>query len=337
MELRERLAARGAKEALDALRAGGWSEAVVLSTCNRFEVYAVDGGSGSDASPDLSSFLELWAGAPVGAHVYRCAGAEAVRHLFSVASGLDSLVLGEGEILGQVKQAYELSCGAGAAGKLVNVLFQRALYVGKAVRRLTLLGTGQVSVASVAAELARRIFGELRGSSVLILGAGDMAEKTARHLLSAPVARLHIANRTEERGRELAAALGAEAVRWEEYPRLLTDVDIVVCSTGSKEPLLDSDTLRPAAAGRRGRSLFIIDIAMPRDVAEDVAAIDGVYLYALSDLQAIAEENAARRRSEIDSAWRIVSRETGGFSAWLEGLGRGEQISFRHKSSGVTS
>lgn len=330
VEIRERFAALGASVVRESLLIEGWKEAVVLSTCNRFEVYAVGSGAGRDWGEELSSSLERISGVPVGAHRYVRTGAAAVAHLFSVASGLDSLVLGECEILCQIKKAYESAHASAATSKRTNVLFQRALLVGKAVRSSTHISMGQLSVASVAVELAKRIFGSLAGSEVLVLGAGETAEKTARHLISSKVSSLYIANRTWERARDLAAKLKAEPVRWDAFPSVLSRADIVVSSTGAPRPVLSAEVVKEALARRGGRSLFLIDIAMPRDVAPEIDELDGVYLYRIEDLRAIADENASRRRGEVDAARTIIARETECFGAWLDSLRVGPEISLKH-------
>ncbi|OIO06832.1 MAG: glutamyl-tRNA reductase [Elusimicrobia bacterium CG1_02_63_36] len=330
VEIRETFAALGAACVRESLLVAGWKEAVVLSTCNRFEVYAVGNGPREHWGEHLSKALEKLSGVAVGAHRYLRTGSEAVAHLFSVASGLDSLVLGECEILSQIKKAYESAHASAATSKRTNVLFQRALLVGKAVRSSTHISMGQLSVASVAVELAKRIFGSLAGSDVLVLGAGETAEKTARHLISSKVSSLHISNRTWERARDLAAKLKADPVRWEAFPSLLAKADIVVSSTGASRPVLSAEVVKRALAQRGGRSLFLIDIAMPRDVSPDVDKINGVYLYRIEDLRAIADENASRRRGEIEAARSIIVRETDNFGAWLESLRVGPEISLRH-------
>lgn len=327
---RERLAALGAASVREGLAARGWREVVALSTCNRFEVYAVGSAPAAELQDALAAFLDGHAGMPVSPHLKRRADGDAARHLFAVASGLDSLVLGECEILNQVKTAYEAALESGTTGKLTNVLFQRALFVGKAVRGRTGISEGQVSVASVAVELARRIFGDLSASRVMVLGAGETAEKTARHLLSAKAAGLHIANRTWERAAALAATLKADPVRWEAFPRLLSKVDVVVSSTAAAEPVLTVPMAREALAARGGRSLFIVDIAMPRDVAEGVGELDGAYLYTLSDLGALAAENADKRRGESAAAAAVVDGAAGDFAAWLESVRAGREVSLRH-------
>ncbi|MBI5242338.1 MAG: glutamyl-tRNA reductase [Elusimicrobia bacterium] len=355
IEVRERLAALGLSAARKRLAASGFQEAVILGTCNRFEVYAAapfgngrtspsgDGASQSAAAPAgepvhpalgrLTALFDDFSGLPASASAYRSWGANAAYHLFTVASGLDSLIVGETEILGQVKGAYEAARDAGATGKLTNILFQRALFVGKLVRERTRIALGQTSAASVAVELAQRIFGRLRGREVLILGAGRMAEKAARHLVEAKVRRIHIANRTWEKSQALACALSTSSeafpVRWEDFPGLLAQVDVVIASTGSPAPVLDRAAVEKAGLKRQGRPLFLIDIAMPRDVSEDVAGLDEVYLYSLADLESLVAGNIAKRRGEMEAAREIVRLEAQGFSAWLDGTLRGERATLR--------
>ena len=219
--LRERLAVLPADEVAQCLREAGIGEAAVLSTCNRFELYLSSPGDGAKPEDAALSALERLLGIPLRACARVSAGLEAVRHLFAVAAGLDSLVVGETEVLGQVKNAYEAAKARGMTGKHFNVLFQRALYVGKKVRNDTAIAVGQTSVASVAVQLAESIFGSLAQSEVLILGAGAMAELTAQHLLSQKARKLVISNRTWERARALADRFSAEALPWESFPEAL--------------------------------------------------------------------------------------------------------------------
>lgn len=331
LDIRERLASRGVEAAAQALSSRGWKETVVLSTCNRFEIYAAGGReSPLESSDALADIIGDLAGVPVSRFSYRHEGENAVRHLFEVASGLDSLVLGETEVLGQVKKAYEFARKAGTTGKRTNVLFQKGIAVGKAVRSRTNISMGQVSVASVAVELAKRIFGQLTGSTILILGAGEMAEKTARYLKSAKVSKLYFANRTWEKGVALAENFRAEAVRWESIDRVLDVVDIVVASTGAPDVVVTRERVEAALARRGGRSLFFIDIAMPRDVSPDVHSLDGVYLYSMDDLKSIVAENLSRRETEIVSANKIIHAEAKKMDAWLASLDSGREIRLRH-------
>lgn len=334
--LRERLALLPAGKLYESLRAAGVLEAVVLSTCNRFELYISSDGLGDAELEALGlSLLEQLLGTVRPSKAYVHAGSKAVEHLFDVASGLDSLVVGETEILGQVKTAYESAKACGMTGKYYNVLFQRALYTGKKVRTETAIAVGQTSVASVAVQLAQSIFGGLQGSQVLILGAGAMAELSARHLLAKKVSRLVISNRTRERAEALAAGLKAEPLVWEKFPEILSQVDIVISSTGSPEPVLTKAMVAPTLKARCGRSLFIIDIAMPRDVEEAVHGLEHVYLYRLQDLEAIVAKNLEERGHEVERA-KILSRQKAGeFCAWHDSLKSGRQASLRHKGAGA--
>ncbi len=324
LELREKLAVVPPQRVFEALKRNQVAEAVVLSTCNRFEVYARAG------SEELLPVIEEFAGGKLGAQAYVLENGEVVRHLFEVSSGLDSLVVGETEILGQVKAAYELAKAAGMTDKRSNVLFQRALYTGKKVRSETAIAVGQTSVASVAVELAESIFGSLAKSEVLILGAGAMAELTARHLLSKKVSKLTIANRTWERGSELARRLSAAALPWERFEAELANVDIVIASTGSDKPVVRREAVEAAMARRAGRSLFFIDIAMPRDVEEGVHSLEHVYSYRLEDLETIAARNMASRGKEVESARALARAKAAELWRWYEALSSGQEISLKH-------
>jgi glutamyl-tRNA reductase len=319
-EVREALARLKPAEVLESLREAGCPEAVVLSTCNRFEV-AVAG----DGEP-AARLLER----AVGLRPALKTGHEAVSHLFTVSAGLDSMVVGETEILGQVKAAYELSLSVGMTGKQLNVLFQRALFVGKKVRSETGIAVGQTSVASVAVQLAGSIFGGLEGREVLVLGAGAMAEVTVRHLLGKRVSRVCIANRTFERAAALAERFDAGAIPWKDFPEELTRADIVIASTGSTEAVVTAEMVSQAMQARSGRPLFIIDIAMPRDVEEGAHALENVYLYRLEHLEALAAENLRGRQSEIDRARELVRTKAQEFSAWADAAAAGREASMRH-------
>lgn len=330
---REALAAVPVERALAELKARGVAEAAALSTCNRFELYAA---GPSDARPDADAALAALAelsGFPVGAVAERREGAEAARHLFTVAAGLDSLVVGETEILGQVKSAYETAKRAGMTGKRLNVLFQRALYVGKKVRSETAVAAGATSVPSVAVQLAESIFGDLRGRSALVLGAGAMAELAAKHLVGRGVARLCVANRTWERAYQLAARFAGEALRWEDFPAELERADVVIASTGAPAAVVTRAMVEAAARARAGRSLFFIDIAMPRDIEESVHALDNVYLYRLEDLESLVAKNMAGRAEAVSEAEKIVAEKAAEFGAWANSLSTGRELSLRHSGA----
>jgi glutamyl-tRNA reductase len=321
VELRESVdfARRGLEAALTAFAARGISsEAVVLSTCNRAEIYALED---SDAALDVikrffSEYHEIDA-ARIAEHLYFHRGTDAARHLFRVAAGLDSLVVGEPQILGQVKEAYTTASELRCAGTITHRLFHAAFVVGKRVRSETGLGEGAVSVSYAAIELAKKIFGQLSGLNVLILGAGEMAELTGTHLRSQHVKQITIASRTFANAKTLAAQLGGRAVPWQDLHSALAAADIVVTATGAAEPILTRGTVEDAMRARRHRPLFIIDIAVPRDVESSVGDLEQVFLYHMDDLQTIVSENLARRSSELAGAEAIVDQEVLRFTQWL--------------------
>ena len=330
---REALAAVPVERVLAELKSRGVAEAAALSTCNRFELYV----AGTPAAPpDADAVLAVLAelsGFPVSAGAARREEGAAVSHLFAVAAGLDSIVVGETEILGQVKAGYEAAKTSGLTGKRLNVLFQRALYVGKKVRNETAVASGASSVPSVAVQMAESIFGDLRGRTALVLGAGAMAELAAKHLVGRGVARLSVANRTWERAYQLAARFSGEAVQWDEFPEQLEQVDVVIASTGAPTAVVTRAMVEKAARARGGRSLFFIDIAMPRDVEESVHQLDNVYLYRLEDLEAIVAKNMEGRSEAMTAARAIVAEKTAEFEAWVASLSSGRERSLKHSEA----
>ncbi|HVA67110.1 MAG TPA: glutamyl-tRNA reductase [Elusimicrobiota bacterium] len=331
LDIRERLALLSASELAKRIKAEGTKEAAVLSTCNRFEVYFMPAGEAVETVGNrITALLEQISGAALSRYAYRFGGEDAVKHLFEVSSGLDSLVVGESEILGQVKDAYETARAADMTGKYFNVLFQRALYVGKKVRSETGVAIGQTSVASVSVQLAHTIFGGLQGATALVVGAGSMAETTARHLISQKILRLTVVNRTWEKARALAAQFLAEAVPWDSLPSALERADIVIASTSAERPILTREMIQEAAKTRQGRSLFILDIAMPRNVEEGAHGIDHVYVYRLEDLESVVADNMKKRGVELDRARGIVSEKVREFGLWEKSLGSGREASFKH-------
>jgi glutamyl-tRNA reductase len=309
----------GAAAALAALSARGiGSEIVVLSTCNRAEVYAV---AAPDAPDAIGRFFAEYHQLPLGRiseHLYVRQGPDAARHLFRVAAGLDSLVVGEPQILGQVKAAYATASDNGYTAAVTNRLFHSAFGVGKRVRRETGLSEGAVSVSYAAIALAKKIFGDLTGLNVAILGAGGMAKLTGIHLKSQHVRQITIASRTLRTAEALAAELGGTAVPWTAVGEVLSDADIVITATGATEPVLTRSSVQAVLRPRRQRPLFIIDIALPRDVDPSVGDLDQVFVYNIDDLQNIVKENLARRSGELERAEAIVEEETGRFIAWLQ-------------------
>jgi glutamyl-tRNA reductase len=307
----------GAGEALAALASRGISkEMVVLSTCNRAEVYAVAGPEGPDA---VARFFAEYHELPLARltdHLYVRHGDEAARHLFRVAAGLDSLVVGEPQILGQVKTAYSTASDRGYTSAVTNRLFHTAFGVGKRVRTETGLSEGAVSVSYAAIALARKIFGDLTGLNVLILGAGGMAKLTGTHL-KARVRQITIASRTLAAADRLARELGGQAVAWSDLTSVLSTADIVITATGAVDQVLTRASVADVMRPRRQRPLFIIDIAVPRDVEPSVGDLEQVFLYNIDDLQGIVKENLTRRSSELERAEAIVAEEVGKFTAWL--------------------
>jgi glutamyl-tRNA reductase len=294
-------------------------EAVVLSTCNRAEIYAV---ADSDAAAEgFSRFISEYHQIEhevVAPHVFVRRGGEAATHLFRVAAGLDSLVVGEPQILGQVKEAFAAANALKYTGALTNRLFTSAFTVGKRVRSETGLGEGAVSVSYAATSLARKIFGDLKGLDVLILGAGEMAKLTGVHLQAQQVKQLTIASRTLATAQSLAKALNGRAVPWSSLGEALSAADIVVTATGASEPVLTRPRVEDAMRSRRSRPLFLIDIAVPRDVEGAVGDLDQVFLYNIDDLQSIVQENLARRAAELQRAEQIVREEVERFIAWMQ-------------------
>jgi glutamyl-tRNA reductase len=306
----------------EALRAAvGCKEALVLTTCNRVEVYA--SAEQPIATEEVVRALRQSGAAneETGAF-YRYEGEASATHLFRVVAGLDSMVIGETEILGQVKKAYEVARETGSAGPLLHRLFQRAFRVAKQVRSSTDITRGAVSVGSVAVELAVRIFGELRRRKVLVLGAGETSERTARALNSRGVTDIRVTNRSFDRAEALAALVGGRAVPFNEWTQQCREIDILISSTSADEPLLTPAALAPMLRGRADQPLFIIDIAVPRDVAPEVNDIEGVYLYDIDSLQSIAEQSLALRRQQMAAAEKIIAEHVTDFSTRFGGAGR---------------
>jgi glutamyl-tRNA reductase len=323
VELRERLAITKAMlpPALAELsRLDPLGEVVLLSTCNRTEIYAAgnDAGTAQQAIAEYlvrsSGFGDVKALEP---YLYMRTDADAARHLFRVAAGLDSLVVGEPQIFGQVKDAFAAASSAGVTGPTLNKLFPASFVVGKRVRSETALGEGAVSVSYAAVSLARKIFGNLAGLNVLLVGAGEMSRLTAEHLKGHDVQCITVTSRTFEHARELAEEVRGAAVEWDRLDTALAASDIVVTATGSAEPVLTRARVKAAIGSRRSRPLFVIDIAVPRDVEASVGDLEHVFLYNIDDLEAIVADNLARREAEVARAEAIVAEELARFVAWL--------------------
>lgn len=287
-------------------------EAAVLSTCNRSEIYAVlDGKDSSENERELKYF---WQGmtrfAPnAEAYLYKYAAGDCIRHLFRVAGGLDSLILGEGQILSQVKAAYALAKQAGATGTILNTLFHRAIATGKRIRTQTRIAYNSVSVSYAAVELAKKKLGNLNGKKALIFGAGKMAQLTAKHLQAQKIGRIYVANRHLDKAETLAAEIGGKALTFSEAMSGQFQTDIIVTSTGAPHYVLQTEPTQKLMAGRGGRELFIVDIAVPRDVEPEVGNIPGVTLYNIDDLEAVVDNNIKLREAEAKLAGKIVEEE----------------------------
>ena len=314
VEARERVAADAGVERL--LREeNGCSEALLLTTCNRVEIYGI--APGAVPTPLLSRCMAAGDSPVALPEMYRHDDSECVQHLFRVASGLDSMVVGETEIFGQVKKAYETARVTRGAGPHLHRLFQRAFRVAKQVRTHTQITRGSTSVGSVAVDLAQRIFGDLRTRRVLILGAGETSERTARALVSRGVQELFVSNRSPERAQQLALQVNARPVPFDDWHQQCAKIDILITSTSSEEPLVSREMLIPFLAERVERPLFIIDIAVPRDVDPSVNELDGVYLYDIDSLKSIAEQSIAQRRQQIAAAEKIIAEHVRDFWAKL--------------------
>jgi glutamyl-tRNA reductase len=322
---REQFAGNATAESI--VRHIGCAEALLLTTCNRVEVYAV-----SDKRVSTGEIARCLVGdtnhnphncAPP---FYRYEDNKCVQHLFRVASGLDSMVVGESEILGQAKKAYESARTSGAIGPYLHRLFQRAFRVAKQVRTHTDIARGAVSVGSVAVELAQRIFGKLSECKVLVLGAGETSERTARALVSRGVTDLRVSNRSPDRACELARVVGGQALPFEDWAVQCREIDILLTSTSSETLLLTPDILAPMLRERLDRPLFIIDIAVPRDVDPNVNEMEGVYLYDIDSIRSVAEQSMALRRQQISAAEAIIADHVNEFfDSIARGWGRASQ------------
>jgi glutamyl-tRNA reductase len=309
--VRERFAFAEARipATLQLLRDSGIAtEAVILSTCNRVEIYAVTGHEPRQAFSVLQDFLVKCHDYrdPINDEIYTLTEPHSLEHLFKVACGLDSMVLGETEILGQLKKAYEVSLQHRHSGSRLNKAFQKAFNVAKQVRTETNIQRGSVSVGSVAVELAEKIFTTLNDRQVMIIGAGDTGEKTARALLSRGAHSIIVSNRSHERAVALAAELGGRAVHFEDWAGEFEKIDIVISSTAAPHYVLDRAKLGPLMKQRKNRSLLLIDIAVPRDIEPEVNFLENVYLYNIDDLQAIADGYLKQRQEEIARCEAII-------------------------------
>lgn len=324
VEVRERLSFSGQHltSALAELRRmPQLDEALILSTCNRTELYAVSPQfhPGADA---LKGFLEsrgreLGLGG-VSEHLYVYHGADAVRHLFTVVTGLDSMILGETQVLGQTKEAYLTAADAGTVGKTLHALLSQALTVGKRAHTETGISQNAVSVPYAAVELARKVFSSLAGRKALILGAGEMADLVAKHLVAAGISQIIVANRTQEKAQAMAGQYGGLAIGFREMETWLGQVDVVIASTGAPQFMLTREQVAAAMGARRGRPVFLFDIAVPRDIDPECSRLENVFVYDIDDLEAAVAANLRERRREARKVERIIEEEVAKFESWLK-------------------
>jgi glutamyl-tRNA reductase len=300
-------------------------EAVILSTCNRVEIYGCTSKSApasavSQAAAEVRAFLASSRHYPaekLSDVLYERVEADAVRHIFQVASALDSMVLGESQILGQLKSAFGTASSEGKVGPVLGRCMERAFGVAKRVRTETGISRGAANVSSVAVELAKRVFGDLNGKSVLVVGAGKMSALAARHLRADGAAKICVTNRSPEKAERLAAEIDGIARPWDELELEIAKADVVITSTGAREPVLTKKLMKKAMKRRRYRSCFVMDIAVPRDVESSVGKLEGVYLFDIDDLERLVAENLKERSREAESAIELVESEVVTFETWM--------------------
>ena len=297
------------------------SEGLIVSTCNRVEIYtAVSKKKVDEATDEIIDFLSEHHNVPrekLDPHMYTMIGEECVGHIFRVASSLDSMVVGEPQILGQVKDAFGCAANAQATGNILNRLLHKAFSVAKRVRSETRIATSAVSISFAAVELAKKIFGELDGKTVMLIGAGEMAELAARHLLGNGIEHIIIANRTYEKAVELAEEFKGTAVPFEELTQQMELADIVISSTGAPNVIIDKKMVKDVIKRRRNKPMFFIDIAVPRDIASDVNEVQNVYAYDIDDLDGVVQTNIKTRSKEAAKAEEIVTSEVTQFTEWM--------------------
>ncbi|MGD9264455.1 MAG: glutamyl-tRNA reductase [Lysobacterales bacterium] len=340
LETREKIAI-ARKEYADHVKAlcgtGRIEEVVLVSTCNRTEIYSV---GPNESRAQVIQWLQAkgqLSHDEIQAHCYVREREKAVRHLFRVAGGLDSLVLGESQILGQLKEAWQMAHDAGGVGKVLDRLFQHAFATGKKIRSKTRIGEHPVSVAYTTVMLAKHIFGDLASKTVILVGAGEMVELCGRHLHEKGVTSLVIANRSIERARQLASQYDATAVTLADLPGVLHRADILISSTASAEPVLHPDAVKAALKQRRHRPMFLVDIAVPRDIHPDVGKLDDVYLYTIDDLQKVVDENISRRNEAAEAAGEDVARAVDEYMRWLNSARASVYLQKLHKHARTNS
>ncbi|WP_031484153.1 glutamyl-tRNA reductase [Maridesulfovibrio frigidus] len=321
VDIRERYALTNVEEFEAGLLDLGVREVMALSTCNRVEILVVC----SEAITE-SEILTYWANKCSGSrsdlepNTYCHKDLKAVNHLFRVACSLDSMIVGEPQILGQLKDSYRNAVEAGAARVIINRMLHKAFFVAKRVRTETSIASSAVSISYAAVELAKKIFGELKGQKAMLIGAGEMAELAATHLLNCGVEKIRIANRTLSNAQDLAKCMNGEAIPFESLYDYLSDTDIIISSTGAPHAVIKAKEMKKVIKKRKFRPMFFIDIAVPRDIDPDVNSLDNVYLYDIDDLKDVVEENMSQREDEAVKASSIVESETLSFGNWINSL-----------------
>jgi glutamyl-tRNA reductase len=325
IEVREKLAFDGPKleEGLRMVHElPSIDEAIIISTCNRVEMY-INVKDKEKATEEIKDFISEFHDIKrenLEDALYIHNGSIAIKHVFRVASSLDSMIVGEPQILGQVKDSFEFALSQKTTGVVLNKLMKKAISVAKRVRTETKIAENAVSISYAAVELAKKIFTDLTNSSFMLLGAGDMAELAARHLMNNGVKEVLVANRTYERGVELAKEFSGRAIKFDEFPDRLMHTDIVICSTGAPEYVLWKDQMQKIMKERRNKSVFIIDISVPRNIDPDINHLDNVYLYDVDDLQGVVDANVNERQKEADKAGIIIEDEIETFQKWQKSL-----------------
>ncbi|OEU70606.1 MAG: glutamyl-tRNA reductase [Desulfovibrio sp. S3730MH75] len=321
VDIRERYALTNVEEFEAGLLDLGVREVMALSTCNRVEILVVC----SEAITE-SEILSYWANKCSGSradlepNTYCHKDLKAVNHLFRVACSLDSMIVGEPQILGQLKDSYRNAVEAGAARVIINRMLHKAFFVAKRVRTETSIASSAVSISYAAVELAKKIFGELKGQKAMLIGAGEMAELAATHLLNSGVEEIRIANRTLANAQELAKKMNGDPIPFESIYDYLSDTDIIISSTGAPHAVIKAKEMKKVIKKRKFRPMFFIDIAVPRDIDPDVNSLDNVYLYDIDDLKDVVEENMSQREDEAVKASSIVESETLSFGNWINSL-----------------
>lgn len=326
VEIREKLAFSSPQKLEEALlilkKDSAIKECVILSTCNRVEIYLVI-NKNSDWKEIVINKISQYQGVDkkdFEEHLYFKEDVDAIKHIFRVAAGLDSMVLGEPQILGQLKEAYGFASGKNATGFVINKLMHTTFSVAKRVRTETKIGSYAVSISYVAVELAKKIFEQLDGKRAMLIGAGEMAELAAKHLLTNGISQIIVANRTYERACSLAEEFNGVPCNFDEFSDRLKDVDIVISSTGAPGFVITPEKVKAAIKLRRNTPMFFIDIAVPRDIDPKVNDLDNVFVYDIDDLQNVVDSNLAERKKEAEKAERIIEEEVDAFTGWIKSL-----------------